>query len=77
MPTPPTETMPTCASASTASPLVATALVTFAAANLFILGWLTPAVVTRAESTAGFRALTSDVFGNAPTAGRVFARRAR
>ncbi|MBA4192056.1 MAG: hypothetical protein C0467_29105 [Planctomycetaceae bacterium] len=77
MPTPPTETVPTCERAPTVSPLVAAAFIAFAAANLFVVGWLFPSVVTRGESSAGFRAYVGEVFGNAPTAGRVFVGRAR
>jgi hypothetical protein len=77
MPTPPTETVPTSGPAATSNPLVAAAFLAFAAANLFVLGWVSPAAVTRAESTAGFRTWVGEVFGNAPTAGRVFVGRAR
>lgn len=77
MPRQPSEPLPTGEPAPSTGPLVAMALIAFAGINLFILGWFAPAIVTRSESSAGFRACVSAVFGNAPTAGRVFAGRAR
>lgn len=71
------ESVPSGESAPFAGHLVAMALIAFAGINLFILGWFAPAIVTRSESTAGFRACISAAFGNAPTAERVFAGRAR
>jgi len=74
MPTPPTESRPT---HEATNPLIVIAFLALAAVTTYFLGWVAPAIVTRAESTAGFRTYVGEVFGNAPTAGRVFVGRAR
>lgn len=73
MPTQPTSFPPREAT----NPLVAVAFIAFAAVNLYLLGWVAPTLVTRAESSAGFRATVGEAFGNAPTVGRVVVGRAR
>lgn len=58
-------------------PLAAVAFVAFAALGLFVIGWFSPAVVTRVGSTDGFRTWVGEAFGNAPTAGRIVVGRVR
>jgi len=74
MPTPPTEARPTHELTRLLTVIV---FLAFPAVTIYFLGWVAPAIVTRAESTAGFRTYVGEVFGNAPTAGRVFVGRAR
>ncbi len=70
MPTFPNPNRPVHASARSAPPLAAAALLVFVSANMYLLGWVVPSVATRSESTAPFQVSASAVFGNAPTVNR-------